>query len=289
VLLWVADHCHRRHSSDGSKLENLLGQIDMWCAANVRAALRQLIFFGDYIDRGPDSHQVLQIVQHLQAEGAICLRGNHEELMLQATESEGDLTNFLANGGDATITSLRTPAAFRRAQEWMRALRTSHEDEVRYYVHAGIHPGVPLDQQTAETKLWIRDSFICHRGPFPKYIVHGHTPTIYLDPQQTRPDVRDNRCNVDTGAGMNGPLSAAIFNDRQTKPIHTISVGASRIPCRHAIDPTTTICKFLAPSNEFASYPLEREASWCCRSGSGRSGMAANAKTTSCALAISSG
>jgi hypothetical protein len=53
-------------------------------------------------------------------------------------------------------------------------------------------------------------------GPFPKYIVHGHTPTIYLDPQQTMPDVRDNRCNVDTGAGMNGPLSAAIFNDCQT-------------------------------------------------------------------------
>jgi serine/threonine protein phosphatase 1 len=174
-----------------AKLENLLGQIDMWCGANARAERRQLIFLGDYIDRGPDSRQVLQIVQRLQAEGAICLRGNHEELMLQATESEGDLTNFLANGGDVVITSLRIPAAFLRTQEWGRALPTSHEDEVRYYVHAGIRPGVPLDQQTAETKLWIRDSFLRHRGTFPKYIVHGHTPTIYLDPQQTMPDVRD--------------------------------------------------------------------------------------------------
>ena len=146
--------------------------------------------------------------------------------MLQATELKRDLANFLANGGDATITSLRTPAAFQRAQEWVRALPTSHEDEVRCYVHAGIRPGVPLDQQTAETKLWIRDSFLRHGGPFPKYIVHGHTPTIYLDPQQTMPDVRDNRCNVDTGAGVNGHLSAAIFNEGQTKPIHTISVGA---------------------------------------------------------------
>ena len=108
----------------------------------------------------------------------------------------------------------------------MRGLPTSHEDELRYYVHAGIRPGVPLDQQTAETKLWIRDSFLRHTGPFPKYVVHGHRPTIYFDPQQTTPDVRDNRCNVDTGAGMNGYLSAAIFNDRQTKPIHTISAGA---------------------------------------------------------------
>src|SRR5208283_2564987 len=163
-----------------AKLENLLGQIDMWCAANARAELRQLIFLGDYIDRGPDSRRVLQIVQHLQAEGAICLRGNHEELMLRATESERDLANFLANGGDATITSLRTPAAFQRAQEWVRALPTSHEDELRYYIHAGIRPGVPLDQQTAEAKLWIRDSFLRHRGPFPKYIVHGHTPTMAL-------------------------------------------------------------------------------------------------------------
>jgi serine/threonine protein phosphatase 1 len=131
-----------------AKLENLLVQIDMWCAANARAEQRQLIFLGDYIDRGPDSRQVLQIVQRLEAEGAICLQGNHEELMLRATESEGDLTNFLANGGRATITSLCTPAAFRQAQEWVRALSTSHEDEARYYVHAGIRPRVPLDQQT---------------------------------------------------------------------------------------------------------------------------------------------
>ena len=74
-----------------AKLESLLAQIDMWCVANARAERRQLIFLGDYIDRGPDSREVLQIVQRLQAEGAICLRGNHEELMLRATESEGDL------------------------------------------------------------------------------------------------------------------------------------------------------------------------------------------------------
>src|ERR1700731_4877184 len=92
-----------------AKLENLLGQIDTWCAANARAALRQLIFLGDYIDRGPDSRQVLRIVQRLQAEGAICLRGNHEELMLRATESERGLPNVLANGGDTTTSTLRAP------------------------------------------------------------------------------------------------------------------------------------------------------------------------------------
>jgi hypothetical protein len=126
-----------------AKLENLRGQIDRWCTANAKAGLRQLIFLGDYIDRGPDSRQVLRIVQRLQADGAICLRGNHEELMLRAAESEVDVTNFLANGGDATIASLRTPAAFRQAQEWARTLPTRHEDDLRYYVHAGIRPRVP--------------------------------------------------------------------------------------------------------------------------------------------------
>jgi serine/threonine protein phosphatase 1 len=209
-----------------AKLQNLLSQIDVWLQANAEGEPHQFIFLGDYIDRGPDTREVLQIVQRLQAAGAICLRGNHEELMLRATESERDLTNFLFNGGDSTIASLHTPAAFRRAQEWMRTLPTSYEDPLRYYVHAGVRPGIPLDEQTDETKLWIRESFLHHTKPFPKYIVCGHTPTIYSDPRQVTPDIRDNYCNVDTGAGMMGPLSAAIFNDRHAKPIHAISVGA---------------------------------------------------------------
>ena len=207
------------------KLKNLLGQIDAWLQANGEGEPHQFVFLGDYIDRGPHAREVLQIVQRLQAAGAICLRGNHEELMLRATESERGLADFLVNGGDTTIASLRTPASFQRGQEWMRALPTSYEDDLRYYVHAGIRPGLPLDQQTDETKLWIRDSFLRHTDPFPKYIVHGHTPTIYSDPHQATPDIRGNRCNVDTGAGMMGLLSAGIFNDRQTKPIHTISAG----------------------------------------------------------------
>jgi serine/threonine protein phosphatase 1 len=206
-------------------LRNLLGQINLWLKSNAGNEPQQFIFLGDYVDRGPDALGVLQIVQRLQAAGAICLRGNHEELMLPATESETDLINFLLNGGETTIASLGTRAAFQQAQEWMGMLPTSHEDGLRFYVHAGIRPSVPLDQQSDNTKLWIRDSFLYHTGPFPKYIVHGHTPTIYSDPRQTRPEIRDNRCNIDTGAGLTGTLSSAIFNDRQTKPIHTISVG----------------------------------------------------------------
>jgi serine/threonine protein phosphatase 1 len=208
------------------KLENLLRRIDAWLEANRVSEPHKFIFLGDYIDRGPQSREVLEIAQRLQTQGAICLRGNHEELMLRATESETGRANFLVNGGDATIASLRTAAAFQRAQEWMRELPTSCEDDLRYYVHAGVLPGLALDQQNEKTKLWIRDVFLRHAGAFPKYIVHGHSPTILTNPRQVTPEIRDNRCNVDTGAGMRGLLSAAIFNESQAKPIDTISVGS---------------------------------------------------------------
>jgi serine/threonine protein phosphatase 1 len=211
-----------------AKLKALLRRVNAWLRANAGGEPHQLIFLGDYIDRGPQSAEVLETVRALQRSGAICLKGNHEELMLRAEDSERDLANFLLNGGDATLASLATRDAFERAQEWMRGLPTSCEDKLRYYVHAGVLPGVALEEQAEETKLWIRDRFLRHAGAFPKYVVHGHTPTISLDPSQTTPDIRDNRCNVDTGAGMLGALSAAIFNDRQARPIGAISVGAQR-------------------------------------------------------------
>ena len=255
-----------------AKLENLLGQIDMWCAANARAALRQLIFLGDYIDRGPEPRQVLQSsnvsnLRALSAFGAItkssCFERRNRKGTLQTSSPTAAMhpsppwahrprSGKRKNGS-------RSPDQPRRRTPLLCSRRDSS--------------GRPPDQQTAETKLWIRDSFLRHRGLFPKYIVHGHTPTIYLDPQQTRPDVRDNRCNVDTGAGMNGPFGRNLQRPPNETDPHDERRRFQKIPCRHAIDPTTTICKFLAPSIEFASYPLEREASWCCgpvRAGQGK-------------------
>lgn len=209
------------------KLNALLGGVEDWLRANAKGKARKLVFLGDYIDRGPQTREVLQTVQALQRKGAICLKGNHEDLLIHAEDSDSDLANFLLNGGDATLASLQTREAFDRAREWMLALPTSYEDDLRYFVHAGVMPGIPLETQSDEIKLWIRDRFLRHSGPFPKYVVHGHTPTISRDPSQTTPDILDNRCNVDTGAGIMGPLSAAIFNARQAKPIHTVSVGES--------------------------------------------------------------
>lgn len=188
-----------------AKLERLLDLVNSWIIATHAGQPHRFVFLGDYIDRGPHSKEVIARVQTLQEVGAICLRGNHEALMVNATESELGLRNFLANGGNATIASLGTAAAFRRAQAWMRDLPSSFEDPLRYFVHAGVRPGVPLASQNDDTKLWIREEFLQFKGAFPKYVVHGHTPTNRSNPQQTTPDIRSNRCNVDTGAVRSGP------------------------------------------------------------------------------------
>ena len=74
-----------------TKLRHLVDQIDEWLRLNGGNEPHQFIFLGDYIDRGPNSRKVLQIIRRLQRDGAVCLRGNHEELMLDATESELEL------------------------------------------------------------------------------------------------------------------------------------------------------------------------------------------------------
>jgi serine/threonine protein phosphatase 1 len=205
------------------KLERLIGKLDAWLASIGADEPPQFIFLGDYIDRGPDSKGVVEKVRAMQAEGAICLRGNHEQLMIDATHSALGERNFLRNGGEGTLRSFGSIEAFLEAQAWMTTLPTSHDDGLRHYVHAGVRPGTPLAAQDDQTRLWIREEFLYYQAMFPRYIVHGHTPTILIDPDQLTPDIRDNRCNVDTGAGAGAALSAVVFDDRQRRPIHMVS------------------------------------------------------------------
>ncbi len=205
------------------KLQRLLSKIDEWLDSLHCEEPVQFIFLGDYVDRGPDSKWVIGKLRAMQKAGAICLRGNHEQLMIDSTESPIGEQNFLFNGGTSTRELFGSVELFKEAQNWMKTLPTFYEDELRYYVHAGIRPRIPLAQQDDYTRLWIRGEFLRFSGPFPKYVVHGHSPTTRINPAQTTPDIRDNRCNVDTGAGWEKALSAALFDNQQFKPIYTIS------------------------------------------------------------------
>jgi serine/threonine protein phosphatase 1 len=209
------------------KLDALLAIIDGWCHAHRPHEPHRLIFLGDYVDRGPHSREVLDRVRALQSEGAICLRGNHEALMIGSRDSDAGLQTFLQNGGDRTIASLVTFTVFLEAVAWMRTLPSCFEDDLRFFVHAGIRPDAALHEQSEQDLLWIRKPFLDHPGSFPKYIVHGHTPTLRLPGHSPRPHVLPHRCNMDTGAVYGGPLSAGVFTDEQAAPIAILSTAGS--------------------------------------------------------------
>lgn len=206
------------------KLERLLARIDQHMRHLHPGEAFRFIFLGDYVDRGPDSRRVIEILKALQKQGAICLRGNHEELLIRSCSTPSDLIVFLRNGGAATLASLETEESILDAMAWAASLPVTFEDAHRLFVHAGIRPGVPLDRQRAEDMLWIRTPFLDHAGPFPKYIVHGHSPTAVLPNGSRSPEVLPHRCNLDTGAAHGGPLTAAIFGPDLALPLTTISV-----------------------------------------------------------------
>jgi serine/threonine protein phosphatase 1 len=178
------------------------------------------LFVGDYIDRGPQSMEVVERVRRLQAKGAICLLGNHEDIALDEGAPDETAT-FLSYGGE---TAARAPGSiFRDHLAWFASLPLFYETEAHVFVHAGVKPGVPLTDQVREQDrdvlLWIREPFLTEQRDFGKYIVHGHTPT-----RQATPDVRENRCNLDTGAGHGSRLSAALFELSTPRPLQIFSV-----------------------------------------------------------------
>lgn len=96
---------------------------------------------------------------------------------------------------------------------------------MRFFVHAGVHPARPLDQQRPRDLLWIREPFLSSDTNFGRLIVHGHTPIA-----NGIPDQRINRLNIDTGAVYGRALSAAIFSSGMTGPTGFLSTDRVRNP-----------------------------------------------------------
>jgi serine/threonine protein phosphatase 1 len=198
------------------KLRGLLLRCEKHAAGRPMA----FVFVGDYIDRGPQSAGVIDCLIDLKAqhgEGVVTLMGNHEAMALAAIDGSGPPRLWFAQGGLATLKSygVAQPGEMPGAHvDWLRALRLSHDDGRRFFVHAGVNPGSSLKAQDDTDLLWIREPFLSHRGDYGRLIVHGHTPLA-----NGVPDLRGNRLNLDTGAVFGGPLTAAVFDAAQTEPI----------------------------------------------------------------------
>ena len=189
------------------------------CEAHAGARAARYVFVGDYIDRGPQSRGVIDLLMRKQAAQPgtiVCLRGNHEQMAIEAHASERAVPLWLANNGASTLRNYGGGRISDEHLAWLAALPFCHDDGLRFFVHAGVDLDAPLDQQEPEVMLWMREPFLtyCDEVDRGRLIVHGHTPL-----RTGVPDLRRRRLNLDTAAVMGGPLTAAAFDDTQAPPL----------------------------------------------------------------------
>jgi serine/threonine protein phosphatase 1 len=197
------------------KLRRLLAA----CEAYAGARPARYVFVGDYIDRGPQSRGVIELLMQWQSARPgtiVCLRGNHEQMAIDAHASDRAVPLWLANNGATTLRNYGGGRISPEHLDWLSALPFCHDDGLRFFVHAGIDLAVPLAEQQPEVMLWMREPFLseCDEVDCGRFIVHGHTPL-----RTGTPDLRRRRLNLDTAAVMGGPLSAAVFDDTQAQPL----------------------------------------------------------------------
>lgn len=177
----------------------------------------KVVFIGDYIDRGPDSRGVIErlIDFRQQFPETIFLRGNHEQMLLDCYRHGNAVSCalFLGNGGKATLESYggRLERIPEEHLDFIETTRFSHLETVAeesvtgerdfLFVHAGVDPNCPLDEQEPQDLLWIREGFITSPKPCGEIIVvHGHTPTADV------PGDSPYRIAIDSGVYLQGPI-----------------------------------------------------------------------------------
>lgn len=201
-------------------VEQLLAMIDADDRARAPAQT-ELIFLGDLVDRGPDSRGVVERLMALKEERPVrFLIGNHEEVFLRAVAGDPRALRFLVRiGGRETLFSYGISEEEYRELDYddlMAVIRervpashvaflSSFEQWIELgdylFVHAGLRPGVALEDQARSDLCWIREDFLRHRDSFGKMVVHGHSITEEIDE-------RPNRIGIDTGAYASGRLTA---------------------------------------------------------------------------------
>ncbi|MGQ0486728.1 MAG: metallophosphoesterase [Hyphomicrobiales bacterium] len=179
---------------------------------------------GDFIDRGPQTRQVLDLLCALRQEAAfrfVGIQGNHEAMFMSMLDRPGvSLKEWLSFGGTETLASYgiagagrMPPAALREEISrrmplehllFLQGLKLSLTIGDYFFCHAGARPGIPLSRQEKRDLLWIGSGFSDRDAPFEKVIVHGHTRT-------TAAEIHRHRISLDTGAHATGVLSCAVL------------------------------------------------------------------------------
>jgi serine/threonine protein phosphatase 1 len=215
-------------------LERLVQLIEEDAATLPEGVKPQIVFLGDYIDRGLQSRDVINFFTSGAADkfDPVYLMGNHEEALLRFTREASFGSQWARYGGAETLYSYGLQPPNQRASlnshDEMQAARNAwtkvwNEFQVKLpaehlaffqslkpyhvagdylFVHAGLRPDVALEEQTTRDMLWIREEFLDDAAPFAQMVVHGHTPmdAVHYD---------ERRIGLDTGAFLTGKLTAA--------------------------------------------------------------------------------
>ncbi|WP_420141539.1 metallophosphoesterase family protein [Sphingomonas sp.] len=202
-------------------LARLLARIEADDAGRTPAE-SHIVLLGDLIDRGPESRAVIDHLLHHQPAFATFhfVMGNHEEMLLRFADDPDatGMEQFLRYGGRETFESYDVPQRMLDLPDYytnadlVGFIPAEHLDFLRagrhgirfgdyFFAHAGIRPGVPIEEQAESDLRWIRGDFLTSEADHGVTVVHGHTVV-------RTPDVRTNRIGIDTGAYATGILTA---------------------------------------------------------------------------------
>jgi serine/threonine protein phosphatase 1 len=198
-----------------------------------------LLHIGDYVDRGPDTAGVIaRLLRGTPVAGVpmVNLLGNHEHTMLEALSGErAAATDWLFTGGRAALESYGVDPDSPR-EGWAAAVPAAHLGFLRglslmhleggyAFVHAGVRPGVALEDQARDDLLQMRQPFLYSEASFGAVVVHGHTPV-------KAPVVRHNRIAIDTGAVFGGKLTCVVL-EGETIGFLTADPVGQPVPISH--------------------------------------------------------
>jgi serine/threonine protein phosphatase 1 len=207
------------------------------------AATVTLIYLGDYIDRGPESMGVIDEVRSpLESVATVHLKGNHEVMLEQFVADPVLARDWLRNGGLETLASFGVDGRLANLgidldglrdalvaslgpdrSAWLPTLRLQARFGDYFFCHAGVRPGVPLEEQKEADLLWIRYPFLSSGRDFGAVVVHGHTPG-------SEPELRRNRINLDTACFATGRLTAAVFDGDAAVTFLSTSAASGSAP-----------------------------------------------------------
>lgn len=170
----------------------------------------ELIFIGDYIDRGPDPKGVVDFLIKLRSYyKCIFIRGNHEQMLLDYIMNDYKGSDWLLNGYESTVESYgntieNVPAGH---MDFFNETKMYYKKNDFVFVHAGVRPNIRLEKQKVEDLLWIRSEFLNSENPlFNKKVVFGHTPFL-------NPFITEYKIGIDTGCVFKGKLTAFRTDD----------------------------------------------------------------------------